>query len=609
MPRNHATASTWRVTPEDYLATRPPACPVPVRSRLSSRYLTMRDGVRIAMDIYMPANFEAGVVLPTILVLTPYYRRFKLTQGAPDGVEVSPNIAAYRDMFVPRGYAMVVVDVRGTGASFGVRDSFRSPVERDDYREIVDWVIAQPWSDGSVGATGISYLGAASDFLASTGHPAIKAIAPLFSVWDTYSNHYFPGGLLQNRLAIEYDRLMVGLDHDNRDVIKAFPSYAHPSFDGPHPVDEDADGTAAREAVKQHLGNFRMPDFIREFDFKGDGLPYDPAFTSDAFSPYAYAHEIREDVAVYSISGWMDGGGFANGAVSRFLSLPNPKRHLLLGPWDHGARSNCSPFNDPSVPAFPVLGEVLRFFDHYLMGRDTGLHRESRVHYFAIQAEAWRESEAWPPRQDSTTLYLSGEGGLSPWAPAAAKATYRVDPTIGTGADTRYERLSAKEVLNYYPSWPGRDASMLCFTGAPLTKTFEIAGHPVVTLDLSADQGDASLFVYLEDVDGDGRARHVTEGVLRLLHRKTSPAPASHRVVGPYRSFTRADAAPLESGEQVRVELAMLPVSWSFPAGHRIRLAIAGADADHFMQVPHGRPPVLTISCGESCIELPGVGR
>ena len=96
---------------------------------------------------------------------------------------------------MPRGYAVVVVDVRGTGASFGTRDSFRSPRERDDTSEIADWIVAQPWSNGALGATGISYVGAAADFLASTGHPAVKAIAPLSSVWDTYADNYFPGGI------------------------------------------------------------------------------------------------------------------------------------------------------------------------------------------------------------------------------------------------------------------------------------------------------------------------------------------------------------------------------------------------------------------------------
>jgi putative CocE/NonD family hydrolase len=118
------------------------------------------------------------------VILTPYCRRFALVPDVAN-VEASPNTSSYRDMFVPRGYVVVVVDARGTGASFGTRDSFRSPRERQDYHAIADWIVAQPSSDGSIGATGISYLGAACDFLASTGHPAVKAIAPLFAVWDT----------------------------------------------------------------------------------------------------------------------------------------------------------------------------------------------------------------------------------------------------------------------------------------------------------------------------------------------------------------------------------------------------------------------------------------
>ena len=120
---------------------------------------------------------------------------------------------------MPRGYALVVVDVRGTGASFGVREGFRSPKERDDYREIVDWIVEQVWSNGAVAATGVSYVGAAAYFLASTGHPAVKAIAPLFSVWDTYSDHYYPGGLVLNRLAETYDELMIALDHGRGELL------------------------------------------------------------------------------------------------------------------------------------------------------------------------------------------------------------------------------------------------------------------------------------------------------------------------------------------------------------------------------------------------------
>lgn len=605
MTQGSQTANAWRVTPEDYLAGRPPAGDVPVAARPKSCYVTMRDGVRIAIDIHLPPDHTPSDPIPAILVLTPYYRRFLIADGAPP-TEACPNVSLYRDAFVPRGYALVVADTRGTGASEGVREGFRSPLERDDYRELASWIVAQDWSDGRIGATGISYLGAAADFFASTGHPAIKAIAPLFSVWDTYSNHYYPGGILLNRLSTEYEALMVGLDHDDRTLLKAYAAFGNSHFRGPAPVDEDVDGTLLAAAIAQHRSNFRMPDFIREFRFKGEGLPYDAAFTSDSFSPCAYAENVRSDVAVYSVSGWMDGGGFSNGAISRFLSLPNAKHHLLLGPWDHGARSHCSPFRDRSAPPFPLMGELLRFFDHYLKGMATGLDRESRVHYYTIGAEDWRESGNWPPAGEKRMLHLAAGSILAHQAGTEGAETHAVDFSIGSGEDTRYERLAAREVHEYYASWNGRDADMLCFTSPPLGEPIEVSGHPILDIAFQADQSDCALHVYLEQVAPDGTAWYVTEGVLRALHRKTTAMPQMHRTVGPYRSFSRADAEPLPPGEICHATIALLPTSWLFPARHRVRLAISGADADHYMQVPHGRPPVLTVRYGgTACLELP----
>src|SRR5579875_60382 len=239
MSDDHAGSAAWRVPPSQYLRTRPEMFARPARP--FSVYITMRDGCRIAVDAHLPQGGPARV--PAILLLTPYYRRFALKPGSPAEAEACPGAARFRDLFVPRGYALVVVDVRGTGASFGTRDGFRSPRERDDYREVAQWIVAQAWSDGRIGATGISYLGAASDFLASTGHPAVRAIAPFCGVWDTYADHYYPGGLLLNRLAENYDRLMVAMDHDRRDMLRAFAYYADPQLDGPMPVDDDHDGT------------------------------------------------------------------------------------------------------------------------------------------------------------------------------------------------------------------------------------------------------------------------------------------------------------------------------------------------------------------------------
>ncbi|HZP99909.1 MAG TPA: CocE/NonD family hydrolase [Reyranella sp.] len=596
--------SAWRIPPSKYLATRPAEHTI---GAPKSVYVAMADGCRLAVDVILP-NGDATRRWPTVLILTPYIRRFRLKPGVND-VEPSPNSYRYRDMFVPRGYAVVVVDARGTGASFGTRDSFRSPRERADYKTIADWVVAQQWSDGTIGATGISYLGAACDFLASTGHKAVKAIAPLFAVWDTWADNYYPGGMLIKRLALTYDELMLALDHDRADLRAKFSYFANPALLGPMPVDDDQDGALAREAVKGHLANFRMPDFITEFKCRDDALPYDPGFTSASFSPYNYLDDIPKEVAVYAISGWMDGAGYANGAISRFLTLPNAERRVLLGPWDHGARVNASPWRARQEPEFPVLGEVLRFFDQHLCGRDTGLAQEEPIHYFAVHAEQWRAAEAWPPVAGSRTFYtapgktlaaLHPDGGSSDW--------FVADFAAGSGTQTRYERIAGIDATNYYDDWQGREAKLLSFTTPPLDEALEIAGHPVVSLWLASSEPDAAVFAYLSELEADGDVRYVTEGVLRAIHRAEAPAPRNYRATWPWRSFSRQAIKPMPIGEPQLLRFALLPTAWRFAKGSRIRLSIAGADADHFVQTPHGRPPVLSVQSGgehATMLELP----
>jgi putative CocE/NonD family hydrolase len=604
MPDRDDLGGAWKVPPSQYLASRPPEFAVGVPSSL---YVAMTDGCRLAVDVILP-NGDASRRWPTVLILTPYVRRFAVAPGSND-VEPSPNTYRYRDMFVPRGYALVVVDARGTGASFGTRDSFRSPRERDDYRMIADWIVAQPWSDGTIGATGISYLGAACDFLASTGHKAVKAIAPLFAVWDTWADNYYPGGLLIKRLAQVYDELMVALDHDRRDLRQKFSYFANPALLGPMPVDDDRDGALARQAVVEHLANFRQPDFMTEFKCRDDALLYDPSFTSASFSPYNYLDQIPRDVAVYAVSGWTDGAGYANGAISRFLTLPNAERRLLLGPWDHGARVNSSPWRARTEPEFPVLGEILRFFDRHLAGRDTGLEREDPVHYFVVHGEAWRAARQWPPVAGKRRLYTAPTQRLSetPLDPGSTDF-HQVDFAVGSGTQTRYERIAGIDATAYYADWGKRLPRLLGFTSAPLVSELEIAGHPIVSLWLASSEPDAAIFAYLSEIEADGTARYVTEGLLRAIHRAEAPCPANYRTTWPWRTFARKDAAPMPPGEPQCLRFALLPVAWRFARGSRIALSIAGADADHFVQAPHGRPPLLTLLSGgeeASLLELP----
>ena len=261
MSDDPANSGAWKIEPARYLASRPPAFKT---AEPRSLYLEMPDGVKLAIDVYVPEGDVPEEGFPALLHLTPYYRRFALKEGSPPDTEACPNAAKFRDMFVPRGYAMVVVDVRGTGASFGARDSFRSPAEREDYRTIMDWIVDQDWSNGRLGATGISYVGAAADFAATTGHPALKAIAPISAVWDTWLDHLYPGGLLLTNLASAYDALMRALDLDRRGEVAKYAYFSDPHFAGPAPVDGDEQGDHLADAIGEHSANVALSDFIRE---------------------------------------------------------------------------------------------------------------------------------------------------------------------------------------------------------------------------------------------------------------------------------------------------------------------------------------------------------
>jgi putative CocE/NonD family hydrolase len=309
------------------------------------------------------------------------------------------------------------------------------------------------------------------------------------------------------------------------------------------------------------------------------------------------------------VSGWTDGAGYANGALSRYLSLPNRNRRLLLGPWDHGARVNSSPWRARQEPEFPVLGEVLRFFDQHLAGRDTGLDAEDPIHYFTVHAEEWRAARDWPPVTGCRRFYTAPGRTLSAAQPNAATADgVQVDFTAGSGMQTRYERIAGIDATSYYDDWQEREAKLAGFTTAPLEAELEIAGHPVVSLWLTSTEPDAAVFVYLSEVESGGAVRYVTEGVLRAIHRAEAPAPRVYRTTWPWRSFARRDAEPMPVGEPQLLKFALLPVAWRFARGSRLRLSISGADADHFVQTPHGRPPLLEVLSGgerSSMLELP----
>jgi hypothetical protein len=290
------------------------------------------------------------------------------------------------------------------------------------------------------------------------------------------------------------------------------------------------------------------------------------------------------------VSGWRD-GAYPHSAVKRFRTVTAPGSRLLLGPFCHGGRLYASPARPTRPAALDLDGELLSFFDLHLRGREDGIEAEAPVHYYTTGAEAWRATSQWPPPQvEPRPLYLAPGRELAWDRPAREGGDdYAVDPGTGTGERSRWRALLGPFIRADYPDRRQRDEKLLVYTSRPLEADLEVSGHPVATLHLTSSAPDATVFVYLEDVGPDGSVHYVTEGQLRALHRALSREAPPYAVVAPYHSFLRADAAPLAPGEVAELVIDLLPVSHRFLRGHAVRLAIAGADRDHFALPPDPR--------------------
>jgi len=563
----------------------------------------MRDGVKIAIDVNLPKGLTPGERIPAILHQTRYYRSHDVGWRIRFLTRHWPSLTK---VFVPRGYAWIDMDVRGTGASFGRWPYAWSPDEIRDGAEVVEWIVHQPWSNGKVGATGASYDGGCAEFLLANRHPAVKASAPLFTLFDAYSDLSLPGGILLSSFARTWGNLNRVLDNNFTPSLTALmPSFVRSSYHGVRPVDDDRERTLLAEAIREHASNLDVNAMASQMVYRDD-VPTPPGVSIDASSPSSHALEVSASGAALDIvDGWFD-AGFANAAIKSYLTLGNPAR-LIIGPWNHGGWMNASPFHRSATSAFKIDGELLRFFDRYLKGTTNRV--EKPVLYFTMGEEKWKSADSWPPQgARSVSFYLDAGQHLTLRPPAVADGSdsYVVDLSSTTGPASRWD-LGAPAI---YPDRRAADHKLLCYTSTPLEADSNVTGHPAVTLFVSSTATDGEFFAYLEDVSPKGRVTYVTEGELRAIHRKLTSDPP-YRQVGPYHSFKRRDASPLTPGEINQVTFEILPTSYLFKRGHSIRLALAGADREHFGVLP-GPPPTWRVyrdSARPSRLSLPIMAR
>jgi len=543
-----------------------------------SFYLTMRDGVKIAVQLVLPKDLPADKKIPAILTMTRYWRAQQ--NGEPNA-------------FLPaHGYATVFVDARGTGASFGVWKAPFGPDEVKDYSEVVDWIVTQPWSNGKVGAIGSSYTGNTALWLASTMNPAVKAVIPRHYEFDLYAETPYPGGLLT-------DWLIKTWNEGNRQL---------DTNAGVRLVDDDGQ-KLYEEAIQRRAENIDVYAAAKQTTFRDDRAF---GFTLDELSLHSQHAAIeKSDVAINNWGGWFD-ASTADAVIKSFLTLKNYQR-AVIGPWNHGASQNASPYQTPASQRVMLNFEFLRFFDHYLKGVDTGLDNDRRLYYFTIGEERWKVTDKWPVAGTTMTSWYFNENNLlSTKAPTAKSAEdrYTINFDATTGAKNRWHTQVGGEVI--YPDRAEEDKKLLTYTSAPLESDVEITGHPVVSLFVSSTHTDGAFFVYLEDVDENGKVTYLTEGELRALHRRISSGPSPTNLPVPYHSFLKKDALPLKPGEVAELRFGLQPISVLVKKGHRLRIAIAGHDKETFIRIPAEGAPQISVqrnTRGLSRIELPIIKR
>lgn len=541
------------------------------------------------------------------------------------------HAADTRERFLAAGYAWVDVCARGSGASFGRRPCPWSPDEVADGGEIADWIVAQSWSNGRIGSTGVSYDGTTCEMLLINGHPAVQAVCPRFSLYDVFTDVAFPGGIHLawfteawggfNR-ALDSGRLDQAFSNMLRVQIRALRAMPQPAAldraleladsemagrlylaavrrmaRGVRPVDDD-DASLLEGAIDAHGTNFDVHQGALSITCRDDaGVAEDyPDASIDLFSPHAHVDALRAaDVPIYGYSGWLD-AAYQHGAIKRHRAVGGGGSQLIVGPWDHGGLGHTSPFSPSAKAAFDHDGELLRFFDRHL--RDAE-HDDPPVRYFTIGEERWKSADTWPPPGFEPRSWYLDEGGALADEPPVREGVdrYRVDLEVTTGRRSRWDSLLGLLPPVGYSHRRELGARCLVYRSAPLERAIEITGHPLVTLFAASDVDDPFVFVYLEHEQANGDVHYVTEGQLRLAHRASDESPA-YPLEAPWRSFRRRDFRPLEPGEVERATFDLLPISWRVPRGDRLRLVIAGADHEHFA-LPSS-PPTLAIHRGGS---------
>jgi len=511
---------------------------------IKEAHVTMPDGVRLAADLYMPTGGEAGDRFPVLLEYTPYRK-----------TESRARNYSMFSYFVQRGYVVARVDIRGTGNSEGRVIPYEySDIELDDGEIAIDWLSRQEWSNGNVGMFGISWGGFNSIQLAVRQPPALKAFIALMATEDLYQEdvHYIDG-------IIHTDSWMMSAD-----LYNAMPG---------------------------------APDFVLDEDWERNRFDVEP-------SVYAYMRQQRDGpfwdrassrdkydrikIPGLHIGGWFD--GYRN-SLPRMLEHVQAPVKAIMGPWDHYFPHNAWP-----EPRMEWRHEAVRWFDHWLKGRDTGILDEPRFAVYVRKSHPpgpgvdtipgfWRWEQGWPlERSQTVTFYSQPDHSLGQSLSKEASHSLELRASVGLEGGGPVMWWG-----NIPPDQQPMDDFSLVYETRPLEEPLEILGFPMAHLRVSADATRANWVVRISDVAPNGRVSQVSGAGFNGTHRESSREPSD-----------------LMPGEIYPIEIELQFTSWVFPRGHRIRMAVSNGQWPMLWPTPYAMTSKLFLGGEQGArIQLP----
>ncbi len=528
--------------------------------------IPMRDGVRLATDLYFPE--ETGPH-PVLLERTPYgkHQSVMVNIGAP------PYLA--RD-----GYVVAVQDVRGRYASEGAWYPFGDDLsgETSDGYDTVEWLAAQPFSNGKVGIFGGSYAGFNQYTMAKNMPPHLVATFPRQGPQCLHNEWVYRGGALEFAfMAPRFARVLSAEVLRNRQV----------QFS--RKVREHQLDLANRWPTPSHYLFSDPFQWFRDYVSRQEDEVY---WTQWDIA----AHWACFDRPSYHVASWFDifcGGTLRNFCGMRARAGSEKVRHghkLIIGPWIHGPFMAQAPqgrlageMDFGEVAQWDYKGTMLRWFNCWLKDRDDGIRDEPDVRYFVMGLNDWKTAPDWPPPgieyrrfyfrdQPSGSAHSLNDGSLNRDPPGGGERPAAFlhdpeDPVASSGGTTLFnfsphESAGAETWDDLNAQAGSRDqraieARCLTFTSAPLEQDLEVTGPVEAVIYLSSTAADTDVIVRLCDVYPDGRSMLLCDGIQRARYRQS-----------PFRSSL------LEPGRVYEIRVDLWATSNLFRAGHRIRVVL-----------------------------------